>query len=177
MHSSMMKTLGVALLVGTASVAACKYPSKQEISATFAKLTGGDYAGFFADVEDNVTWIVEGTHPLAGVYTDKKTFTKDTLEYLANLEDPKRPITLSVVNIIGGCNEPWSAQELNAHGFAKNGLEFDNNYSWNTRWSPEGSKSKIEMTRAYLDSELVKQYVDQNVKPKPPNHKSSDPRG
>ena len=128
----MLKNLSCLVLASAAAISACKYPSKAQIGSIFAELTSGNYTGFFSYVEPNVEWIVEGTHPLAGTYTDRATFINDTIVFLGTLEDPNRPIKLSVVNIIGGCNEPFSAQELHAYGYGKNGELFDNNYSWNT---------------------------------------------
>ena len=41
------------------------------VRTIFKGLEQGDGAGFFDHVDDNVDWIVEGTHPLAGHYTSK----------------------------------------------------------------------------------------------------------
>jgi ketosteroid isomerase-like protein len=38
----------------------------------FQNLESGDGKGFFDHVADNVDWIVEGTHPLAGATTSMK---------------------------------------------------------------------------------------------------------
>lgn len=62
-----------------------------------------------------------GTHPLAGEYHNRTIFIADTLERLANTEDPSNPLTLSVTNIIGGGNDEWSVQELHVLGSCKNG--------------------------------------------------------
>jgi ketosteroid isomerase-like protein len=44
----------------------------------FKGLESGDGADFFEHVADNVDWIVEGTHPLAGHYLSKKAFIERT---------------------------------------------------------------------------------------------------
>lgn len=41
----------------------------------FGNLESGDGKGFFDHVADNVDWIVEGTHPLAGHYHTKPAFS------------------------------------------------------------------------------------------------------
>ena len=46
----------------------------------FKGLERGDGAAFFAHVADNVDWIVEGTHPLAGHYLSKQAFIAGTFE-------------------------------------------------------------------------------------------------
>jgi ketosteroid isomerase-like protein len=42
----------------------------------FKGLEHGDGAAFFDHVADDVDWTVMGTHPLAGHYLDKKSFTR-----------------------------------------------------------------------------------------------------
>jgi len=53
--------------------------STHELSPTyvheiFRNLESGDGKGFFDHVTDDVDWIVEGTHPLAGHYHSKPGF-------------------------------------------------------------------------------------------------------
>jgi hypothetical protein len=50
------------------------------IREIFKGLENGDGAAFFEHVADNVDWIVEGTHPLAGHYRSKKAFREGMLE-------------------------------------------------------------------------------------------------
>src|SRR6202166_794884 len=49
----------------------------------FKGLENGDGAAFFEHVADNVDWIVEGTHPLAGHYRSKKAFREGTFAKLS----------------------------------------------------------------------------------------------
>ena len=51
----------------------------------FKALEQGDGAGFFAHVDDQVDWIVEGTHPLAGHYRSKSDFLAGTFAKLAKV--------------------------------------------------------------------------------------------
>ena len=44
------------------------------VRQVFKGLESGDGAEFFAHVADDVDWIVEGTHPLAGHYRSKADF-------------------------------------------------------------------------------------------------------
>jgi ketosteroid isomerase-like protein len=46
----------------------------------FKGLESGDGAAFFKHVAEDVDWIVEGTHPLAGHYLSKKAFFDDPRE-------------------------------------------------------------------------------------------------
>jgi uncharacterized protein len=49
----------------------------------FRNLESGDGKGFFDHVADDVDWIVEGNHPLAGHYHSKADFLEHTFEKLA----------------------------------------------------------------------------------------------
>jgi len=51
----------------------------------FRNLEAGDGKGFFEHVADNVDWIVEGTHPLAGHYHTKTEFLAHTFDKLAKV--------------------------------------------------------------------------------------------
>ena len=42
--------------------------TSDSVREIFKGLENGDGAAFFEHVADNVDWIVEGTHPLAGHY-------------------------------------------------------------------------------------------------------------
>jgi uncharacterized protein len=48
----------------------------------FRGLEDGDGAAFFEHVSDDVDWIVEGTHPLAGHYHSKVDFVAGTFAKL-----------------------------------------------------------------------------------------------
>ena len=97
------------------------YPNQCRILEIFNYLATGSDEAFFAQVAPDVDWTVMGTHPLAGEYHNRTIFIADTLERLANTEDPSNPLTLSVTNIIGGGNDEWSVQELHVLGSCKNG--------------------------------------------------------
>lgn len=72
-------------------------------------------------------------------------------------------ILLKVRNIIGGNpDSPWSTAELVADATCKNGLKFDNTYAWCVRFDGNGT---IVQVRAYLDSTMVKQAIEENECP------------
>jgi len=48
--------------------------TSESVREIFKGLENGDGAAFFAHVADNVDWIVEGTHPLAGHYLSKEKY-------------------------------------------------------------------------------------------------------
>ena len=52
--------------------------TSDRVREIFKGLENGDGAAFFGHVADNVDWIVEGTHPLAGHYLSKKAFIEGT---------------------------------------------------------------------------------------------------
>jgi ketosteroid isomerase-like protein len=50
-----------------------------QVRNIFKNLETGDGTQFFTHVADDVDWIVEGTHPLAGRYYSKADFLAHTL--------------------------------------------------------------------------------------------------
>ncbi|KAI9800039.1 MAG: hypothetical protein M1833_003568 [Piccolia ochrophora] len=135
------------------------YPDKSRIRSIFSALETGQFGAMFEHVADDVDWTVMGHHPLAGRYTSKQSFQEGTLSRLGKVMKEDDPIKLTVRNVIGGDDEEWAVVELIAKGTAKNGLPFDNTYAWVTRWNTD---ERIVQVRAYLDSELVKEAIEQN---------------
>ena len=99
------------------------YPSKATINSIFQNLHNDQITNFAGYIDPNVIWTVEGTHPLAGTYHGSQDFITHTLEYLAKISSKTNPIVISVVNIIGGGDEEWSAVELSAEGQLLNGMQ------------------------------------------------------
>ncbi|KAL6897417.1 hypothetical protein GGI43DRAFT_385286 [Trichoderma evansii] len=139
---------------------ASPYPSKDEITAIFSHLTGtnSSYSSFFSHVSPAVNWTIQGTHPAAGQYTNR-TLLEATFARINAIGSKERPLALTLTNIVGGGVEEWSVQELEVLGYCKNGLKFDNRYAWATRWN---TNATIVEARAYLDSMLVSQALQQN---------------
>lgn len=113
----------------------------------FAKLDQGDADAFFDHVDDDVTWTVLGTHPLAGVYNSKRAFRKATFDRLG----PLFPQGLKLHTRQALVNGDEAAVELYARATTRDGVRFDNDYCWVCRFDGD----RIVEVRAYLDSALV----------------------
>jgi hypothetical protein len=123
--------------------------STQELSTAyvheiFRNLESGDGKGFFDHVADDVDWIVEGTHPLAGRYRSKAEFFAHTFEKLAKVLPQGTQLHVEHALVSGD----WAVVELRSDATAKNGLRFDNRYCWVCRFV----NGTVVEVRAYLDS-------------------------
>jgi ketosteroid isomerase-like protein len=128
--------------------------SPEQVRSLFEGLESGNGSAFFDHVADNVDWIVEGTHPLAGHYRSKADFQEHTFKKLEKvLPDGTQLHVTSVIT-----SGDWAVVELQSLATAKNGLRFDNRYCWVIRFAA----SKIVEVRAYLDSALVQRLFDEN---------------
>jgi uncharacterized protein len=128
--------------------------SKSYIQRIFRALASGDGNGFFDHVAEDVDWIVEGTHPLAGHYRSKAEFLAHTFDKLRKVLP--RGAELHVQHVI--IADEWAVIELRSDATAKNGLRFDNRYCWVCRFAGD----TIVEVRAYLDSALVARLFDEN---------------
>ena len=124
------------------------------VSEIFKGLQEGDGAAFFNHVDDQVDWIVEGTHPLAGHYRSKAAFIEGTFAKLGKVL-PKGA-QLHVENILISGDD--AVVELHSLATAKNGLRFDNRYCWVLHFEDK----VIDVVRAYLDSAMVTRLFDEN---------------
>ena len=124
------------------------------VKSLFANLEYGKSGTFFEHVADDVSWIVMGTHPLAGHYHTKADFLAHTFARLNKLL--KEGVVLRVANLL--VDGDTAAVELESLSTALNGKPFDNRYCWIARFS----NGTIVEVRAYLDSALVKQLIDEN---------------
>jgi len=120
----------------------------------FKGLENGDGAAFFEHVADNVDWIVEGTHPLAGHYLSKKAFIAGTFDKLGQVLP--QGAQLHVENLIVSDDE--AAVELHSLATAKNGMRFDNRYCWVVYFRD----GVIVRVRAYLDSAMAARLFEEN---------------
>ena len=120
----------------------------------FKNLESGNGEGFFDHVADNVDWIVEGTHPLAGHYHSKAGFLAHTFEKLAKVLPKGAELNVEHALVSGD----WAVVELHSDATAKNGLRFDNRYCWVCRFV----NGTIVEVRAYLDSALVARLFEEN---------------
>lgn len=120
----------------------------------FTHLEQGDSEAFFQQVADDVSWTVMGTHPLAGKYTTKESFVGSTFSRLNKVL--KDRIALYVTNLL--TSGDTAVVELEARSTALNGKPFNNTYCWVVRFEND----VIVEVRAYLDSALVKQLIEEN---------------
>jgi hypothetical protein len=97
------------------------YPTRCQIGQIFDTLQGGNFSTFFKHLSPTVHWTLMGTHPLAGLYTNKTIFAEDALQRLSATLDPSKASKLEVMNLVGGGEDEWSTVELHATAFAKNG--------------------------------------------------------
>ena len=120
----------------------------------FRGLESGDGASFFRHVADDVDWIVEGTHPLAGHYRSKKAFLEGTFAKLAQVLPQGAELHTENVIVQGD----QAAVELHSLATAKNGMRFDNRYCWIVYFQD----GVIVRVRAYLDSAMVARLFEEN---------------
>jgi uncharacterized protein len=128
--------------------------TKDQVKQLFAPLEQGDAEGFFKHVADQVDWTVMGTHPLAGRYASKEAFLNATFRRLSRVMNGSVALKTNNVWVDGDT----AIVELSTSSTAKNGQPFNNQYCWVCRFEHE----TIVEVRAYLDSELVKEVIEQN---------------
>jgi ketosteroid isomerase-like protein len=124
------------------------------VRQVFKGLESGDGEEFFAHVADDVDWIVEGTHPLAGHYHSKADFIAGTFAKLDKVL-PKGA-ELHVEHLV--VEDDQAVVELHSLATAKNGMRFDNRYCWVCTFE----NNVITRVRAYLDSAMVAQLFEEN---------------
>jgi len=127
------------------------------VRSLFANLENRRTDAFFDHVAENVTWTVMGTHPLAGTYHTKDDFLAHTFARLNKLL--KEGVILRVTNLL--VDGDTAVVELQSLSTALNGKPFNNTYCWIVRFS----NGTIVEVRAYLDSALVQQLIDENERP------------
>ena len=128
--------------------------TSDSVREIFKGLENGDGGAFFEHVADNVDWIVEGTHPLAGHYLSKKAFIEGTFTKLSQVLP--NGAQLHVEDLLVKDNE--AVVELHSLATAKNGLRFDNRYCWVVYFQD----GVIVRVRAYLDSAMVARLFEEN---------------
>jgi uncharacterized protein len=124
------------------------------VTNLFESLSTGNASSFFDSVADNAHWTVMGTHPLAGVYNSKKEFLKHTFENLNKVL--KELITLKVDDVF--VSGDTAVIEMTSNSTALNEKPFPNTYCWVMKFD----SGMIAEVRAYVDSVLVQQVIDEN---------------
>jgi ketosteroid isomerase-like protein len=143
--------------MSTGPSAVPKELSTAYVREIFKNLESGDGKVFFDHVADNVDWIVEGTHPLAGHYHSKAEFLAHTFDKLAKVLPKGAELHVEHALVSGD----WAVVELHSEAIAKNRFKFDNRYCWICRFV----KGTIVEVRAYLDSVLVARLFEENPLP------------
>src|SRR4051812_38327483 len=113
---------------------------------------------FFDRVADDVSWTVEGTHPLGGTYTSKADFTRATFDRLTPLMSDGVRLQLKHLYVAGDT----AIAELEATSTTLEGAPFDNHYCWVCRFASDAVGEPIVEVRAYLDSAMVAWTVARN---------------
>jgi 2-methylcitrate dehydratase len=126
----------------------------ENVREIFKGLETGDGAGFFKHVADDVDWIVEGTHPLAGHYNSKKAFIEGTFAKLAQVLPQGAELETEHVLV----KDDQAVVELHSLATARNGMRFDNRYCWVVYFQD----GVIVRVRAYLDSAMVARLFEEN---------------
>ena len=130
--------------------------TKQFVEKLFKNLENGHQEEFFSQVSPNVLWEVMGTHPLAGVYHGKQEFLDHTFVRLKKLL--KRGPVLKVSNILIAEDTTIAIVEMIQLSYSINDKPFNNTYCWIVKFENE----IIVHVRAYLDSALVQELVNEN---------------
>ncbi|MCP3967854.1 MAG: ketosteroid isomerase [Lentisphaerae bacterium] len=126
-----------------------------EVSALFENLQTNNAETFFNRVADDVHWTVIGTHPLAGEYYSKELFLDATFKRLNKIL--KEGVVLRVKHLYLDGNT--AIVEMESLSTAANGKPFNNKYCWVVVFN---ENKMITRVRAYLDSALVQQVIDEN---------------
>ncbi|GAA4901792.1 hypothetical protein EV188_10992 [Actinomycetospora succinea] len=106
---------------------------------------------FFERVADDVDWTVQGTHQLAGHYTDKKVFVAETFGRLGALMQHGTQLEVKHLFLDGAT----TIAELHALSTTLDGAPYDQALCWICRFDSAEPGAKIVEVRAYLDSAMV----------------------
>ena len=126
------------------------------VTRLFENLSNGKTNAFFDRVVDDVHWTVMGTHPLAGVYNSKADFLNHTFERLDKIL--KGGSVVMKLDHIYVSDDTAIVEMTSTSTTALNGRPYAQRYCWVTRFVD----GLIVEVRAYLDSVLVQQVIDEN---------------
>lgn len=118
------------------------------LKAIFSHLEKGDYKSFWEFFSEDVMWVVEGTHPLAGKYKSLAEFRKGTFDRLQ--EVLASPIKFKVRDILADGLK--AAVILDGDSTTLDGAPFHNRYCWIVSMAPNG---KIDRVDAFLDTQVI----------------------
>jgi uncharacterized protein len=120
---------------------------------------------FFRRVAADVDWTVEGTHPLAGRFTSKKTFNEATFDRIGPLLREGARLELQHLFLDGAT----VVAELRARSTTLDGAPYDNTLCWVCRFDSAEVGAVIVEVRAYLDSAMIAWTIMRNepLRPRP----------
>ena len=127
----------------------------EEVRDLFGLLETNNAGLFFDQVVDDVHWVVMGTHPLAGEYHSKDGFLTATFKRLDAILEEGVVLKVTQVYVDG----MTAIVEMKSLSNAKSGKPFNNVYCWIVVFNED---KKITSVRAYVDSALVQQVIDEN---------------
>ena len=113
----------------------------------FSYLEKGDDKLFWSYFSDDVTWVVEGTHPLAGKYKSLIEFKKEAFDRLQHVL--ASPIKFKVREIL--VDGSRGAIVMDGDSTSKNGRPFHNRYCWIV----DIVNDKIDRVDTFLDTEVI----------------------
>lgn len=97
----------------------CKYASEPHILDVWNNLYTSNWDGFFKNFHYDIDWTVMYTQPLSGHYTNLTQFiVNGVIRLLVTFDGPAN---FTLINIVGGCDSPWSVEETLVGGVTKNG--------------------------------------------------------
>ena len=137
-------------------------PTKDEITKLFNNLSSPETSKqFFESVEDKVDWWIVGHTKMSGQYNSKQDFLDATLAIL-NGKMLDGPLTFRLLNVVGGgADDEWATVEMEAiDAKCRNGMPYAMRYCWNVRF---GGNGMIQQVRAYIDTQLLAEAMEQNA--------------
>ncbi|MFJ6904542.1 nuclear transport factor 2 family protein [Streptomyces griseoluteus] len=135
--------------------------SRTDREELFAHLSDPGTAPLFFDrVADDVSWTVQGTHPLAGHFTSKSDFTSATIDRLSAIMRDGFRFEVKHVFVDGDV----TIVEMQANSTTLEGSTFDGTYCWVCRFDSPDAGARIVEVRAYLDSAMIGWVVNRNEK-------------
>jgi ketosteroid isomerase-like protein len=114
----------------------------------FSHLEKGDYKLFWDYVSEDVTWTVEGTHPLAGKYTSLSEFRKATFDRLQHVL--ASPIKFKIKDLL--VDGSRGVVIMDGDSTTNDGMPFHNRYCWIVTMA---ANDKIDRVDAFLDTQVI----------------------
>jgi hypothetical protein len=95
----------------------CEYASVKRIEQVWYNLADSDWGGFFKNFHGELNWTIMHTQPLAGQYPNISSFIVNGVVRLLDCFEGNA--NLSLVNIVGGCNNPRQLKRLSSRALPR----------------------------------------------------------